>query len=426
MTAPALLDRMRTPRRRWPPTDTGAPPAEVAALRWEDRLHRAAHPMAYPVLLDIARRWPVARVPGVGVVVSDAALGRDVLRSDAFTKNGPGAPSDLWTPVLGPSVLLNMEGPEHAELRRALSPLFTPRAVAQLADELLSRPLAELGRALRSTEPVDLNAAVGSMAGSAICHLTGVRAEPDAVARAFASAREIVGMVRLHRRSLAPRQVRRARAVMAELTDTAREAYRLGDERTVPGRMAALGLSEDAAAGAVGAFVLTGTETVVSVIPRMIALLAQTGWLTRLALLEPAAMTTERAHERVIEEALRVTVPSPAMLRSVVADTQIGGTDVRAGERVVVLTLACVRPDRFDPTGEIPAHERHLWFGAGPHFCLGMPLAIAQMRAALETVVDAVATTGPLRIDERRPARGVLIPAYASMTVRLLEMDLED
>ena len=95
---------------------------------------RAAHPVAYPLLRGIRR--PVVRVPGLGVVVTDAALLRSVVMDTAsFAKQGPGSPSDLWTPVLGPRVLLNMEGAEHAELRRA------PHLAHHIAWAYAQRPL---------------------------------------------------------------------------------------------------------------------------------------------------------------------------------------------------------------------------------------------------------------------------------------------
>ncbi|MFD0599729.1 hypothetical protein ACFQZ4_51550 [Catellatospora coxensis] len=94
---------------------------------WERRLYRRAHPFAYPLLRLLARRGPVVRVPGLGVVVNDAALARQVLLDgETFRKDGPGSSGDLWTPILGPSVLLNMEGPAHRALRARLAELFTP------------------------------------------------------------------------------------------------------------------------------------------------------------------------------------------------------------------------------------------------------------------------------------------------------------
>src|SRR5690348_3473345 len=96
----------------------------------ETLLQLAAHPLAFPFLRLVGRLGPVVRVPGVGVVVNDADLAHRVLRDTAaFRKSGRGSSGALWTPVLGPSVLLNMDGPAHAELRRKLAGLFTPAAV---------------------------------------------------------------------------------------------------------------------------------------------------------------------------------------------------------------------------------------------------------------------------------------------------------
>ncbi|WP_279578897.1 hypothetical protein [Fodinicola feengrottensis] len=96
----------------------------------ERRVQFGAHPVAYPLVRGLGLVYPVVRVPRVGVVVSDAAIARQVLSDPvSFTKTGPGSPADLWTPVVGPRVLLNMEGAEHAELRRKLGGLFTARAV---------------------------------------------------------------------------------------------------------------------------------------------------------------------------------------------------------------------------------------------------------------------------------------------------------
>lgn len=196
---------------------------------------------------------------------------------------------------------------------------------------------------------------------------------------------------------------------MAELTRPAAAAYRAGDPATVPGRMRELGLTEPEALGAVAAFALTGTETLVSFVPRLAALVAETGWLERLAV-DPERTDT------VIAEALRVTVPSPVMLRSVAAPATVGGTAVRPGERIVIATVSAARGSQqaFDPDRTPATSIGGLWFGAGPHFCLGMPLAIAEIRTLLDVLVEAA----PLEIVRRKVARGVLIPAYRSLVVR--------
>jgi cytochrome P450 len=120
--------------------------------------------------------------------------------------------------------------------------------------------------------------------------------------------------------------------------------------------------------------------------------------------------------EGAVREALRVTSPAPIIGRSVLADLEIAGRTLRAGERIVVLTWTAnnlaggYRVDR----PYIP-QNRQLWFGAGRHLCLGGPLA----RAELTRIVRLLVGDGrPFEIVTRRYGRKVLIPAYASLVIR--------
>jgi cytochrome P450 len=172
--------------------------------------------------------------------------------------------------------------------------------------------------------------------------------------------------------------------------------------------MRSLGLTEQEAMGAVGAFVLTGTETLVSYIPRLVALLVDSGWF-------PAIAADRALVEPAIAEGLRVTTPSPVMLRSVVSDATIGDVAVHTGDRVILATFAANRAlGAFDPSANVAATLKQLWFGAGTHFCLGAPLAMAQIRITIDALLDA----GPLTIEKRSAARGVLIPSYRELVVR--------
>ncbi|AXH35712.1 cytochrome P450 [Humibacter sp. BT305] len=375
--------------------------------RWEERVQRAAHPIVYPLLSRL--KAPVRRIPGVGVVVTDAALLRSVLLDTAtFTKTGPGSPADLWTPVLGPRVLLNMEGADHVALRRRLGPLFAPAAVDALVADSLGADLAAVTDVLADGGVADLVAVARGSATRVIRRLVGIEGELGG--DLFSRISAITGYVRLTRHGLTPGQVAAARKVLDELTVHARAAYAAGDESTVPGRMRGLGLSEEEAMGAVGAFVLTGTETLVSHVPRMIAILLDTGWLGALA-------RGSAPLDDAIAESLRVTTPTPVMLRSVAADGSVGPVAVRRGDRLVLATFLADRASgRFDPVGGPAVSLKQLWFGAGVHFCLGAPLAMAQIRATLEAVLAAERSV-PLRIVRRRALRRTLIPGYASLVV---------
>ncbi|MEO6116832.1 MAG: cytochrome P450, partial [Pseudolysinimonas sp.] len=199
----------------------------ATARRWEERVLRAAHPVAYPALRALP--GPVRRVPGLGVVVKDAGLLRAALMdTSTFSKNGPGAPSDLWTPVLGPSVLLNMEGTDHAALRRKLGPLFAPAFVEALVAASLGPATAELGGALDATshggQTVDLVEHARRSASAVISRLVGLDAhviDDDLFARVSA----ITGFVSLARPRLSAPQLAAARAILAELGGHAVRAY---------------------------------------------------------------------------------------------------------------------------------------------------------------------------------------------------------
>lgn len=375
------------------------------AMRRDERLMRSVHPIAYPMLQLV--RGPARRVPGLGVVVKDAALVRQVLLDgEAFSKQGPGASSDLWTPVLGARVLLNMHGEDHRVLRRRLAPIFSPSFVEPLVKQALGAGAAELERRLLAGERVDLAAHVRESASAAIALLVGL--ERSAVDdRLFRQVASITGMVRLSRPSLSPAQVHVARGVLDELAEHAAAAYR-GDESTVPGRLRGLGLTENEALGAVGAFVLTGTETIAAAIPRIVALLVDSGTLGDAA--------DDEAAERAIAEGLRWTTPTPVMVRATLAARTIGPVRVLPGERVIIATYAANRTaGGFDPTSERSGALKQLWFGAGAHFCIGAPLAMAEIRLALAALRRVEAAGCAIRIVDRTPARGQLLPAYARL-----------
>ena len=90
-----------------------------------------------------------------------------------------------------------------------------------------------------------------------------------------------------------------------------------------------------------------------------------------------------------IEEALRYEPPFRGHYRHVVADTALGGTDLPAGSRLLLLWGAANRDTaQFDTPHEFRLDRRggkgHITFGKGAHFCVGAALARleAQHRAA--------------------------------------------
>jgi cytochrome P450 len=94
-----------------------------------------------------------------------------------------------------------------------------------------------------------------------------------------------------------------------------------------------------------------------------------------------------------IEEALRFEPPFRGHYRHVVADTTLGGTNLSAGSRVLLLWGAANRdPAQFDAPHEFrldrPGGKGHITFGKGAHFCVGAALARLEAQIVLRAVLD--------------------------------------
>jgi cytochrome P450 len=105
---------------------------------------------------------------------------------------------------------------------------------------------------------------------------------------------------------------------------------------------------------------------------------------TVLALLQrPAELAAVRTDPSLVgaavEEALRLDGPSKMSIRSAARDFELDSHEVRAGDRIFLITAAANRdPSRFPDPDTFDLHRdgsTHLGFGFGAHFCIGAALA---------------------------------------------------
>jgi cytochrome P450 len=95
------------------------------------------------------------------------------------------------------------------------------------------------------------------------------------------------------------------------------------------------------------------------------------------------------------DEVNRWSCPTHFMRRTAAADTELGGTAIRAGDKVILWYVSGNRdeaefadPDVFD-VGRDP--NRHLSFGrGGPHLCLGVHLARLEVKVVLAALARRV------------------------------------
>ena len=94
-----------------------------------------------------------------------------------------------------------------------------------------------------------------------------------------------------------------------------------------------------------------------------------------------------------VEEFLRFDAPLHLFERTATADTEIGGVEIKQGQKIASLLGSANRDeahfanaDQMDITRD---PNPHIGFGAGIHFCLGGPLARLEMGIALPKLVKA-------------------------------------
>jgi cytochrome P450 len=385
-------------------------------------VYGASHPFAYGLVETLRHAGATVRLPRLGIVVNDPAVARAVLDDDEhFSKSAPGSAGAVLTQVMGEYALLNMDGEAHRSLRGRIGDLFGARYLDTVTAEVLRDPVDDLAGALRAGGCVDLVPFVRRLTGRMICHQIGIVPPPGDASRIFDEMFErgasLVSVMRLSTTRLSRCQVAEARALWAGFAGMVAAAYDApGQPSSVVHKLRHLGLTLPEVTGVAGALFLTGTQSVSTALPRLVALLVDTGqW------------TTLRQHPELlpqaIDEGLRVSAPSPVMVRSTIAETRIDGRRYRVGDRVVVLTynlakdpILYERPRRFDITRRHPPEGRHLWFGVGGRFCLGFALAQRELATVLSALTQL---PGDVAVVRRSPARGVLIPAYSRLVVRL-------
>ena len=339
-------------------------------------LLKAVHPVGSTLLTYIGGKWRLKKIPFVGTIISDASLIREVfMDKKRFSKDGEGASTSFWNPIIGNYGLLNMDGEEHIKLKRAVSNMFAKERVELIYKTVSASILDEATEKLKAGDNIDMVSIAEEISYLSMWHIVGLSAEKlhDIDFKlAVRTLRSVTEGVNPAKKKLSNKQVTTARGKLVFLEELSRDAYNNDDRESIPLRLKQEGYSEEAAISLTKSLFIAGTETVISFLPRMAALFIKTRYIDYLSE-HPEHVT------KGVEEALRVTVPTPVAVRSVVEDTSFHGVKLKAGERLVLSTIAASkRFGDFNPFNEVDKEIRGLWFGAGVHMCIGVGIALVQ------------------------------------------------
>ncbi|MGE0220905.1 MAG: cytochrome P450 [Mycolicibacterium sp.] len=299
------------------------------------------------------------------------------------------APSMLL-PAFGtdvPLIPIDIDPPAHTDYRKLLLPLFTPKATARLEDGM-RRTAKELATEVAANEVVDVSAGFARPMPTIVFSRLAGFPEKD-----WPKFDHWVDDI-IYERTVDPERARRASQDVMDYFD-ALLRERAGDSDTgdlighlLNVEMAGRKLTHDELLSYCYLLFLAGLDTTAWAIRSSLWFLAQ----------HPEEQATLRENPDRIptaaEEFLRTLSPVQAMARTCKADVEVGGRQIKAGERVVLVFGAGNRdPEVYDDPDEIKIdreNNRHLAFGGGIHRCLGSNLGRRELVVALEEFLAAV------------------------------------
>ncbi|MDQ0844759.1 cytochrome P450 [Streptomyces sp. V1I6] len=367
------------------------------------RLPRPARLAAFAELR--ARDTPVrfGERPGFYALVRHADVAEASRRPRDFV-SAPGVTTPepaRWAKAVFGNSMVNMDGAEHATLRRIVARSFTPRLLAATEDNVREVAGRIVGEMLAG-RPQDFVPSVASrMPFEVICDLMGVpggtRAE---IAARIDQASENVGVQRgLRSRLRMPGRGLRALAHMQlVMAGLARERRRRPTGDLISALVCADVDGQGLNSRQLGAFfsllLVAGVETTRNAIAHGLSLLSEHP--DQRALLES---DFDGYADGAVEEIVRHSTPIIQFRRTVAAECELGGHSFRPGEKVVLFYASANRdesvfedPDVFDITR---SPNPHLGYGGGgPHYCLGAHLARQEMKALFR---ELLTRTGGLR-----------------------------
>ncbi|MFD5104930.1 cytochrome P450 [Streptomyces cinereoruber] len=388
----------------WSPEFVADPYPAYAELRAAGRAHWH----------EPTRQWLIPRHEDVSALLRDRRLGRTYTHRFTHEEFGREAPDPAHEPfhTLNDHGLLDLEGADHARIRRLVSKAFTPRTVENLAPTV-RRLAAGLVGDLVAAGGGDLQAMVAEpLPVAVIAEMLGIPEEDEerGLLRPWSAA--ICGMFELN-----PSEETARRAVEASIEFSAYLRELLARRRRTPGEdlisalLAVPELTEQEMISTCVLLLNAGHEATVNTTVNGWRILLQEGVRPRLENLSTA-----------VEELLRYDTPLQMFERWVLDDIELDGLTVPRGSEVALLLGSANRdPSRFGPTSDALDLTRpdnpHLTFGAGIHYCLGAPLA----RLELTTVFAELLRRAPgLRLVSepvRKP--GYVIRGFEELVVEV-------
>jgi len=347
----------------------------------------AANPQpVWKAIRDEMPIMPIEDLPtGKGVLLSRKADIMEALRHpETFSSNMDAV--DLCNKR--PMIPLQIDPPDHKKFRKLLDPIFAPRKMAAMDDQV-SALVNNLIDGFIDRGEVDF-AKEFSIPFPSEVFLTLLGLPADELDR-FLTMKD--GIIRpdhvvgkLYGSHEAKEYQQKTADSVYEYFDQVldlREAERRDDllSHFLDAEMEGDRLTREDILDICFLFLIAGLDTVTATLDCMFSFLAQHPEHRR------QLVETPEVIPNAIEELLRWETPVMGIARVAVADTELGGCPVHAGDQVMVMIGSANTDEAEFPDGDVVRFDRdvnpHIAFGGGIHRCLGSHLARLELRVAL-------------------------------------------
>ncbi len=343
----------------------------------------AANPQ--PVFKDLRLSMPVIPIEGMGVALCRKSDIDVALRNpELFSSNADAV--DLGN--IRPLIPLQIDPPDQKKYRKLLDPIFAPRQVA-LLEEQVSQLVNDLIDKFIDEDSVDFAAAFSvpfpsqvfiTILGLPLDELPTFLKMKDGIIRPDAVTGEPYGSdaMRKYQKEIALsvydyfdkildlRVEQREDDLLSHLLDAEVEGAKLTREEILD---------------ICYLFLIAGLDTVTSTLDCMFSFLATHPEHRQELIDDPTRIPS------AIEELLRWETPVMGVVRVAMDDTEVEGCPINKGD-IVSLLLGSANTDENEfPDADTVRFDRevnrHLAFGGGVHRCLGSNLARLELRVAL-------------------------------------------
>lgn len=282
-------------------------------------------------------------------------------------------------PAAVPILPLQAEQDVHRDYRRILDPYFRPREVAKYEDGIRDITTGLIDEFIERGECEFIAEFAHKLPGAVVFRLFLGLPETE-IAEAFRLTLAIMHALGTPQAATVHHDFMR---LIERMLERRRAEPPRGDiiDALFSGTVGDRPLFEDELLRIVLMLIAAGLDTTAHALGTMMITLTRQPELRTQLEANPALLP------RAIEEMLRFEPPAGGLVRTAVKDAVVGGQQVKAGERVLLLVAAANRdPAEYDQPDEVNFERdnvRHLSFGYAAHYCLGVHLARLELRVAL-------------------------------------------